>query len=181
MKNILVLCCLIFIQHILLAQMPQGFSKNTVIYLVRHAEKEAGKDPVLTVAGRQRAQDLYKELQKKDISRIYGTPYKRTQMTGDSLSVKLHIDTAIYAADTTGADLIQKIISHNDVGKTILVIGHSNTIPALIRHLGVSDFEIKELAETSFDNLFIVTYKKGQPAVKGMQYGAASAISAGMQ
>jgi len=181
MKNIIVLALLVFVQQLLVAQMPAGFSNTTTIYLVRHAEKETGRDPVLTTTGMQRAQDLYNVLKKKGISRIYATPYKRTQMTGDSLSQKLHIDTAIYAADTTGADLLKKIISNNDAGKTILVIGHSNTVPALIRHLGVSDFDIKELPETTFDSLFLVTYKKGKPAVKRMQYGAVSAASAPMQ
>lgn len=159
-----------------------GFERTkTKIYLVRHAEKETGKDPVLTPAGRQRAGDLLRTLKHKNITHIYSTPYKRTQMTGDSLRIQLGIDTLIYAADTIGTDLINKIKSHNDVGKTILVIGHSNTIPALIRHLGVSDFAIKELNETEFDNLFLITYKKRKPKIKAMKYGAASSTSAAMQ
>jgi broad specificity phosphatase PhoE len=150
---------------------------KTKIYLVRHAEKEAGKDPVLTPAGRKRAGDLLQVLKDKHISHIYATPYKRTQMTGDSLRLQLGIDTLIYAADTIGIDLINKIKSHNDIGKTILIIGHSNTIPALIRRLGVTDFAIKELPETEFDNLFLVTYKKRKPQVKAMKYGAASSTA----
>ena len=50
-------------------------------------------------------------------------------MTSDSIRIQLAIDTVHYLADTTGNDLLEKIKVHNDVGKTILVIGHSNTIP----------------------------------------------------
>jgi broad specificity phosphatase PhoE len=159
-----------------------GFERTkTKIYLVRHGEKETGKDPVLTPAGRQRAGDLLRALKDKGITHIYSTPYKRTQMTGDSLRIQLGIDTLIYAADTMGVDLISKIKSHNDIGKTILVIGHSNTIPALIRHLGITDFAIKELDEREFDNLFLINYKKKKPKLKSMKYGAASSTSAAMQ
>lgn len=149
---------------------------NTKIYLVRHAEKETGKDPVLTPAGKQRAGDLWQKLKDKDIVRIYATPYKRTQMTGDSLRLHLAVDTIIYQADTVGTDLLNKINTHHDIGNTILIIGHSNTIPALIRRLGVVDFKTKELPETAFDNLFLITYKKKKPKLKAMKYGAVSSV-----
>lgn len=156
------------------------FAKGTRIYLVRHAEKDTGKNPVLTLAGRQRAGDLLKELRDKKIHRIYTTPYRRTIMTGDSLRIQLGIDTAQYAADTLSESLIKEIIAHSDEGKTILVIGHSNTVPALIRKLGIKDFVPKELPETEFDNLFLVTYKKGKARVKASKYGKASGASAKM-
>jgi broad specificity phosphatase PhoE len=178
MRSLIALLLLLFVQQSMVAQVPGWADKHTKVYIVRHGEKEAGKDPVLTPAGMQRAEDLYQLLKNKDIARIYATPYKRTQMTGDSLRVKLSIDTSIYAADTVGTDLIQKIISHNDKGKNILIIGHSNTVPALVRHLGVGDFEIKELSESSFDNIFLITYKKRKPVVKRMKYGAASVVGA---
>jgi hypothetical protein len=54
------------------------------------------------------------------------------------------------------------------------VIGHSNTIPALIRHLGIPEFAIKDLADTEFDNLFLITYKKKKPKLKAMKYGSPS-------
>ena len=173
---------LLFTCSVSLSFAQSGFERTkTKIYLVRHGEKETGKDPVLTPAGRQRAGDLLRVLKDKGISHIYSTPYKRTQMTGDSLRIQLGIDTLIYAADTNGVDLINKIKSHNDINKTILVIGHSNTIPALIRHFGITDFAIKELDEKEFDNLFLINYKKRKPKLKAMKYGAASSTSAAMQ
>jgi len=144
---------------------------KTTIYLVRHAEKEKDKDPLLTTAGKERAGDLYRTLEKKKIGRIYTTPYRRTIMTGDSLRVYQGIDTVRYAADTLSESLPHKIVEKSDLGKTILVIGHSNTVPALIRKLGVKDYAVKELPETEFDNLFVITYKRGKAKLKIYKYG----------
>lgn len=152
---------------------------TTRIYLVRHAEKDTGKNPPLTLAGRERAGDLLRKLKNKNVQRIYTTPYRRTIMTGDSMRIQLGIDTAQYAADTLSESLIKTIIAKGDVGKTILVIGHSNTLPALVRKLGVKEFELKELPETEFDNLFLVTYKK-RPKLKTSKYGKVSAASTKM-
>ncbi len=163
------------------AQMPQGFNKHTKIYVVRHAEKDTGNNPNLTVAGKKRAGDLMRTLQNKKIQRIYSTPTRRTMQTGDSLRLLQNIDTLIYKADTTGAGLLAKIIAAADAGKTILVVGHSNTVPRLIRKLGVTDYPAKDLPDMEFDNLFLITYKKGKAVVKAMKYGEASGVSAGMR
>ena len=157
------------------------FDKKTIIYLVRHAEKETGKDPVLNEKGMQRSGDLMRLMLDKHVSRIYVTQYRRTQITADSLSKRMRIDTVHYTADTTGNDLVSKINEKKDWGKTILVVGHSNTIPALIRKLGVEYYIVKELPETEFDNLFMITYKKHDPKLTVAKYGAPSATSAKMQ
>lgn len=163
------------------AQMPQGFNKHTKIYMVRHAEKDTGNNPNLTMAGKKRAGDLMRVLADKKIQRIYSTPTRRTMQTGDSLRLLQNIDTLLYKPDTTAEGLLTKINAAGDAGKTILVIGHSNTVPALIRHLGVPQFMPKELADAEFDNLFLITYKKGKAVVKAMKYGEASAASVGMR
>ena len=51
------------------------------IYLVRHAEKAKGKDPVLTAQGKQRAENLAQMLQDAGVTRVYSTDYRRTQQT----------------------------------------------------------------------------------------------------
>ncbi len=175
--SIIMLLCL---QQNLFAQLPQGFNNQTKIYLVRHAEKDTGNNPPLTMAGHKRAGDLLRVLKNKNLQRIYATPYRRTQQTGDSLRIQLHIDTLIYKADTTGESLFAKIISAQDAGKTILVIGHSNTVPKLIRKLGVTNFPAKDIDEKEFDNLYLITYKKGKAKLKAMKYGEKSGISASM-
>jgi len=42
-----------------------------------------------------------------------------------------------YADYTTGADLLEKTKVHHDLGKSILVIGHTNNLPIIIKKFGV--------------------------------------------
>jgi broad specificity phosphatase PhoE len=160
------------------AQQEPGATK---IFIVRHAEKEAGNNPVLTAAGNVRAGDLMRRLQDEGIQKIYVSQYKRTQNTGDSLRLQLKIDTVQYAADTLCDKLISAIMEHGDFGKTILIIAHSNTIPQIIRKFGVTDYPYGDIPDNEFDNLFMITYKKEKAKVKVMKYGAKSGTSAGMK
>ena len=154
---------------------------ETKIYIVRHAEKEAGNDPVLTAAGNNRAGDLMRALQNEGIQKIYVSQYRRTQKTSDSLRLQLKIDTVHYAADTLCDNLINSIMEHGDFGKTILIIAHSNTIPQIIRKFGVKDYPYGDIPDNVFDNLFVITYKKEKAKLKKMKYGAKSGVSAAMQ
>ena len=181
MKSLIAFLLLISAQNITKAQKAADFGNKTKIYLVRHAEKQSGNDPVLTESGNKRAGALLELLKNKGVKHIYVTQFKRTQMTGDSLRIQLGIDTVQYKADTTGEDVLNKILSHNDAGKTILIIGHSNTIPKIIRQFGAADFEPVNIPDAEFDNLYLLTFKKKKVQVKKMKYGEASALSAGMK
>lgn len=159
----------------------QAEAPITKIYIVRHAEKEAGKDPVLTAGGIIRAGDLMRALKNESVQKIYVSRTRRSQMTGDSMRIQLGIDTVHYTADTLCDNLISTIMEHRDFGKTILIIGHSNTIPKIIRKLGVLDYPQADLPDNAFDNLFLVTYKKEKAVVKQMKFGTKSGASASMQ
>ncbi len=177
MKYILLFCLLAGFQHDLFAQAEPAVTK---IYIVRHGEKETGNDPVLTPAGNKRAGDLMRALQNEGIQKIYVSKFRRTQNTGDSIRLQLNIDTVHYVADTLCDKLINAIMEHRDFGKTILIIAHSNTIPQIIRKLGVKDYPYGDIPDYGYDNLFLITYKKEKAKLKKMKFGAASATSAPM-
>lgn len=178
MKLILLFIAFFSFQNSAVAQEGAAVTK---IYIVRHAEKQDGKDPLLTPAGNARAGDLMRFLKDEMVQKIYVTQYRRTQNTSDSLRIQLHIDTVHYRADTLCDNLVNAIMEHSDFGKTILVIGHSNTIPQIIRKFGVHDYPYGDLADNDYDHLFLITYKNGKAKVKAMKYGAASGTSAAMQ
>ena len=102
------------------------------------------------------------------------TQYRRTGMTADSLRLYQHIDSVQYKADLTGDDFLAVLNSRTGKAKNILVVGHSNTLPALIRRAGIEDYSVKELPETEFDHLFIVTQEKGRASLQQLKYGQAS-------
>jgi len=178
MKYLLIFLMAIAFQNKTFAQQEPAVTK---IFIVRHAEKETGKDPALTPEGNVRAGDLMRALQNEGIQKIYVSQYKRTQITGDSLRVQFKIDTVHYAADTLCDNLINSIMQHSDFGKTILIIAHSNTIPQIIRKFGVTDYPHGDIPDNEFDNLFVITYKKEKAKLKKMKFGAKSGVSASMQ
>ncbi|MFT3980360.1 MAG: phosphoglycerate mutase family protein [Ferruginibacter sp.] len=151
-----------------------GFKGKRTIYFVRHAEKDTGSNPVISAAGKERAGDLYRVLQHKKIDLIMATQYRRTGMTADSLRIYQHIDSIQYKADLTGDDFLAVLNSRAGKAKNILVVGHSNALPALIRKAGIENYMVKELPETEFDHLFIVTQKKGKASLRQLKYGRPS-------
>jgi broad specificity phosphatase PhoE len=171
--RVLILLLLLPLGHSVHAQ-SINFGNNARIYLVRHAEKLTGQDPLLTENGNKRAGDLMRVLKDKPIRHIYVTEYRRTQNTGDSLRLQQGIDTVHYGSDTSCVDLFQKILANADTKGSILIIGHSNTIPTIIRKLGIVNYPLDDIPSPAFDNLFIIRYKKGQPFLKKTTYGAAS-------
>ncbi len=142
-------------------------------YLVRHGEKDTGSNPVLSQSGNARAGDLYRLLKDKKINKIYFTQYRRTMLTGDSLRIYEKTDTVQYKADVTGDDLLKKLSVDAAKKENILVIGHSNTIPAIIRKLG-AEFDLKDIPDNEYDNLYVLSFKNGEAVVKRMKYGKAS-------
>lgn len=136
-------------------------TKNTTFFIVRHAEKDLsykGDDHFrpLSVQGHQRAGVLARRLDKGKIVKIYTTEYLRVQQTGDSLRIKQHIDTVIYSAKKTY--FLDKIKQDKLQGKTVLIIGHSNTVPEIIRNLGVK-FDLKIIPDDEYNNLYQIKIK----------------------
>lgn len=177
MKYLFIFLAAITFKNTALAQQETAVTK---IFIVRHAEKETGKDPVLTPAGNIRAGDLMRVLQNEAVQKIYVSQFKRTQMTADSLHLQLNIKTVPYSADTLCDNLVNTIMENGDFGKTILIIAHSNTIPQIIRKFGVTNYPYGDIPDAEFDNLFEITYKKEKAKLKKLKYGAKSGVSAGM-
>jgi phosphohistidine phosphatase SixA len=175
MKRLLLLFFAVFFafQNPLCAQVISKHVPDGIYYLVRHAEKDSGADPSLTNAGYLRAGDLYRKLKDKKISRIYVNQYKRIQLTADSLRIYQKADTIHYVADASGDDLISRLINTNPVSKpnNVLIIGHSNTIPVIIKRLGITNFSPDEIPGDEFDNLYVIKRTHRQIMLDKMKYG----------
>jgi phosphohistidine phosphatase SixA len=140
-------------------------------YLVRHAEKDTGFNPVLTPAGYIRAGELYRELKNKKISKIYVSQFRRSQLTSDSLRIYKKTDTLHYTADTTGDYLMNKLALQKGPMKNVLIVGHSNTIPVIIKRLGITALDLIMIGDDEYDNLFLVTVKNKRASLKWLKYG----------
>ena len=146
-------------------------AKNVTYYIVRHAEKAPGNNPPLSKIGQERAGDLYRKLKNKKIDLIFVSEYPRTGMTADSLRIYQHIDSVHYKADVTGTDLFEKIKERRGKAKNILIVGHSNTLPGIIRKAGASSFILKDIPDEEYNNLYIIKSKKGKIKLIRKVYG----------
>ncbi len=133
---------------------------TTTVIFVRHAEKMATpeNDPGLSPAGVRRAAELKRQLVDADvvagIDAIYSTPYRRTEETARPIAEALELPLSSYDANDNEAIMEQIVRDHK--GKIILVVGHSNTVPALIGNMGASK-KVPEIAENEYDNIYIVS------------------------
>ena len=154
--------------------------KVTAVFLVRHAEKaDAPKeDPPLTEAGTARAQLLARILGKSGIKSIITSQYLRAKATAEPLAKQLGITSVAITLKTTGTnprvvtpESIQEIVEkiHQRPGENALVIGHSNSVPDVIKALGGDS--VPTIDEKEFDDLFVVTvYAKGKARVTHLKY-----------
>lgn len=127
---------------------------QTTIFIVRHAEKAGGDDPDLTKTGRARAESLATVLKDTGITAIYTSEVKRTKKTAAPAAKALHLEPVVIPADDRAA-LVAKL--QNSSGNA-LVVGHSNTIPDIIKALGIAT-PVK-IADNDYDNLFLVVLEE---------------------
>jgi phosphohistidine phosphatase SixA len=152
--------------------LPAANALPEIVILVRHAEKSSApeNDPRLSAAGRARAKLLASMLSYAGISAIYSSEFLRTRQTAQPASDRLHVRVTVVPGGDA-ARLKQLIVQQS--GKAVLVVGHSNTIPALIADLnGPSDVAI---AETDYDRLFVLSpQSSGKSSLLTLRYGAAT-------
>jgi broad specificity phosphatase PhoE len=130
------------------------------IFLVRHAERAdlapggrpmMGADPDLSEAGRRRAAALATMLRDANITAIYVTEYKRTGQTAAPLAELLRLPVTTIGSEDTAA-LVDALGQRTG---NVLVVGHSNTLPVIVRGLGIAS--PVRIGDDEYDYLFVVT------------------------
>lgn len=180
-KNLTLLALLFAAVFSQLAFAQDEFKPKTV-FLIRHAEKEdePRQDPPLKTEGVARSRELARLLASAGIKAIYTSQFTRTKQTAEPLATKLGLTaTAItlrsnptnprLIADESTKEVVNKVLE--GAGENVLVIGHSNSVPDVIKMLGGD--VVPTIDERKFDDLFIVTvYAKGKAKVTQIKYGA---------
>lgn len=183
MKNFTLILLSLFAVVAILSQpvVAQEFKPITV-FLIRHAEREdePRDNPPLKPAGVARSQELVRLLGGTGIKSIFTSQFTRTKQTAEPLATKLSITPTVFnlktnpsnprqIAEESTAEVVNKILER--AGESVLVVGHSNSIPDVIKMLG-GDI-VPTIDERKFDNLFVVTvYAKGKARVVQLKYGA---------
>ncbi len=138
---------------------PVDAAAQRLVLLVRHAERADGgvppksmtgpADPDLSAEGRARADRLSVMLADAGITKVIVTEFRRTVQTAEPLAKRIGVaPERVTAADAAG--LAKRLATYRD--EVVLIIGHSNTVPAAIAALGGPTLTIPE---TDYGNLFV--------------------------
>ena len=146
-------------------------STVTTIMFVRHGERLNNTDTTsLSLPGLQRATTLRHVLDSTNISAIFVTEKRRTQQTAQPTATA-HTLTPIEIPEAETDRLVDSLRSR--LGQTMLVVGHSNTVPQVIGLLGISP--TPSIGGTEFDKLFILSMRsQGGTRLTKLQYGVSS-------
>ncbi|MCA1855968.1 histidine phosphatase family protein [Massilia oculi] len=129
-----------------------AFAEPSAIYLVRHGEKATvGQDPELTTLGQKRAQVIAAILGRTGITSIHSTPTQRTRQTAQPLAQRLGIEVQLYDPGAPKA-LVEKV---KTLSGPVLVVGHSNTLPELVRLFGGAPGG--DIGDDEYDRLYQLT------------------------
>ena len=147
--------------------------EQLIVFLVRHAEKvDNSMDPDLSRPGYLRAEELARTLKDAKIQYVHSSDYIRTRETAapvaemEGLVTELYDPVKLYAL----ADRLMEL------GGRHLVVGHSNSTPALVEILGGDPgYPIEEVYE--YDRLYILSISEDGVHTVLLRYGRSSSRS----
>ncbi|MCG1036897.1 SixA phosphatase family protein [Polaribacter sargassicola] len=130
--------------------------ETTTYYLIRHAEKErtnnTNRNPNLTEKGLKRADNWAKYFKEIHLDAVYSTDYNRTQQTAKPTAASKNLEIISY----NPRNMYDSIFKAETKGKTVLIVGHSNTTPAFANKI-LDEKKYKDMDDSDNASLFIVT------------------------
>lgn len=126
------------------------------IYVSRHMRKGEGDDPSLSAAGAEEAVRLAELLKERGIAAIFVTPTKRSRETAQPLAAVTGAPIQTYDP-RDNAGLATRAAA---IPGSILLVGHSNTVPAIIAAVGGTP--PGPMTEEDFGRIFAVERATGK-------------------
>lgn len=125
------------------------------VFVIRHMEKAPGDDPVLSAVGEANARRLAEVLRDKDIAAIFVTATKRSRLTAEPLAALTGARLETYDPKDNGA-LVARVAA---IPGSVLVVGHSNTVPGLVAAFGGA--APAPMDESDYGRLFAIRRSDG--------------------
>ncbi|PKV52094.1 histidine phosphatase superfamily protein (branch 1) [Aquimarina sp. MAR_2010_214] len=133
----------------------QQQSVTTTYFFVRHAEKDLSdpknRDPKLTTEGKKRAANWAKMLADTPIDMVYTTDYTRTRKTAEPIAKSKNLELTLY----NPRDLNNIEFQKKTKGKTVVIVGHSNTTPTFVNTI-IGKEKYSSIDEKIYGKLFIL-------------------------
>ncbi|MDH5832964.1 phosphoglycerate mutase family protein [Luteimonas kalidii] len=130
-------------------------SQGPTFIVVRHAEKLAQPpdDPGLDARGQARAEALAALLADTPLTAVYTTDFRRTRATVASVAARQGLTPRTYDARLPASAFAAQLRAAHPAG-TILVAGHSNTVPDIVAAL--CECEAGPMPDTEYDRVSVV-------------------------
>lgn len=130
--------------------------KTTTYYLIRHSEKnttdKTDRNPNLNEKGLKRAINWATYFKNIPLDAVYSTNYNRTRQTAKPTAESKKLEVLNYNTNK----LYDSVFQQKTKGKTVLIVGHSNTSPSFANKiLGKKKYE--NMSEKDNSSLFIVS------------------------
>ncbi|MFD1293993.1 SixA phosphatase family protein [Lutibacter holmesii] len=136
-------------------------TNTTTYYLIRHAEKvrtdKTNKNPNLTAKGHLRANNWSVVFENVNFDLIYATNYNRTKQTAAPTATSKNLEILYYSPK----ELYNSDFQEATKGKTVLVVGHSNTTPQFVNAI-LNEEKYQDIDDKNNANLYIVTVTDSQ-------------------
>jgi len=132
-----------------------GFIKAPgIIIVTRHVEKAAipADNPGPSEIGQRRAEQLAEMFGGSGVDAVFATHYLRSFATATPLAHRLAMPVHVYDAADTDAMLARINAEHRY--ETVFVVGHSNTVPAIVRTL--SGKRVADIDEDRYGDIFLI-------------------------
>lgn len=136
-------------------------ASTTTVFVMRHAEKQTSNpqdaDPPLAPAGEARAVELAQLFGRapkgQGLDAIIVSEFRRTQDSVRPLANRLGVPViTMPAGDPAGT--AERALSENRGGR-VLIVGHSDTVPEIVRELSGAD--VGPMSEADYGILYVVS------------------------
>jgi broad specificity phosphatase PhoE len=148
-------------------------ARSTTVVVVRHAEKvmDGSPDPALTDEGQARAALLarmFGDRPRDHIDAIFVSPALRNRLTAAPLAARLGLAPEIASQDDPRGFARRVLREHR--GDRILIVGHADTMPALVEALsGAKDIPPIDAAE--YGTMYVISVPRiGRANVLSLTY-----------
>ena len=159
MKKHILLVFIVLISYTSNTKKVESTASTTTYFLIRHAEKDrtdsTNKNPNLNSEGLERAQKWANYFENIHLDAVYSTTYNRTMQTSKPTAESKKLAIINY----NPRDMYDANFQKNTAGKTVLVVGHSNTTPAFVNKI-LGEKKYKDIDDNDNASLFIVTITK---------------------
>lgn len=136
-----------------------GAAAPLVFIVVRHAEKvDDSRDPDLSASGQLRARALATQLRDTPLVAAWTSAFARTRQTALPAAHAHRLELREYDAALPAAELAAALRGAHRHG-TVLVVGHSNTVPAIVAAL--CDCHVEPIDESVYGGRYDIAHDAG--------------------